>query len=205
MGGSVSHAGAGGTSTPGTNGGTAGNGTGGTGCQGPVEGDIRAWFFPEIEAATTNEIHPFMALTTMGRDVPLKELTLRYYFVAELSGDWQTHCIWVTLQPGQGSGCAGTELNVVSMAQATSYADHYLEISFTDVKDQVLSAAANPPFEVRTSFWRSGYPNQIQSNDYSFLPTTNEVLSIEGRNYRETAAVTVYRNGTLVWGQEPCP
>ena len=44
-----------------------------------------------------------------------------------------------------------------------------------------------------------------QANDYSFVPTTSEVLDVEGRAYMQTSRVTVYRNGGLVWGEEPCP
>jgi hypothetical protein len=44
-----------------------------------------------------------------------------------------------------------------------------------------------------------------QANDYSFVPAPDPVLALEGRDYKRTSKVTVYRNGALVWGEEPCP
>jgi hypothetical protein len=62
-----------------------------------------------------------------------------------------------------------------------------------------------PVFEARSMFWRAGHPMMNQDNDYSFVPTTSDVLEVEERAYKQTTRVTVYRNGGLVWGEEPCP
>jgi len=204
--GSDSQGGSGGTGAPGAKGGAAGS-EGGGGCQGPATGNVRAWFYPELGDSTTNELHPFLALTTTGPDIPLKELALRYYFTAEMTGAWEVDCIWVTEQGGQNGGlCSkGAELKISALDPPGYEADHYLEVTFPGVEENVLSAAADPPFEVRTRFFRANHPNLIQSNDYSFDTTSSEVLTIEKSQYRPTARVTVYRKGVLIWGQEPCP
>jgi len=195
--------GTGGTGAPGGHwGGTAGT-DGSGGCNGPVEGDLKAWVCPEYTDSKINEIHPFVALTTKGPEVTLSELSIRYYFTAEMTGDWQTKCAFVRGQTGDL--CSITKHQIVAMeSPIKDVADHYLEISFGDT-DEVLSAASTLPFEARILFWRDGHPFQIQDNDYSFVPTTNDVLKIEMFDYRQTTKVTVYDKGVLIWGQEPCP
>jgi Cellulose binding domain len=192
-------------------GGVAGGGgddqVGGSLCGSVTNGDIHAWLFRELEAATSNEIHPFIALTTTGPAVPLAQLSIRYYFSAEGSGDWQVDCIWVTKEGGSGGGLcdAGAEMKVVALDAPAPQADHYLEVTFAGVASETLSQVSPPVFEARSMFWRDGHPSMSQSNDYSFVPTTSTVMTVENRAYKETTKVTVYRNGALIWGEEPCP
>ena len=204
VGGSAALAGGGGTA--GAAGG--GGGTGGQGeaaCQSKTTGEIRAWFYPELPDQFSNEIHPFVVLTNSGSDIPLKQLAIRYYFSAEMSGDFQTSCIWVPKQGGGGLCGSGVSVKIVSLDPPRPQADHYLEVSFPDVATDTLSSVPNPVFEARSRFWRVGNPLMNQANDYSFVPTTNEVMTVESRDYKATSKVTVYRNGVLVWGDEPCP
>jgi len=205
VGGSAALAGGGGTAG---GGGGGGGGTGGQGeaaCQSKTTGEIRAWFYPELPDQFSNEIHPFVVLTNSGSDIPLKQLAIRYYFSAEMSGDFQTSCIWVPKQGGGGLCGSGVSVKIVSLDPPRPQADHYLEVSFPDVATDTLSSVPNPVFEARSRFWRVGNPLMNQANDYSFVPTTNEVMTVESRDYKATSKVTVYRNGVLVWGDEPCP
>jgi len=176
-------------------------------CQSKTTGEIRAWLYQEITTSISNELHPFLALTTSGSDVPLAQLAIRYYFTGEMSGDWQVDCIWVTAPGGSGSGLcdSGTTMKIVSLDPPRAQADHYLEVSFAGVSGGTLSSVPTPVFEARSMFWRVGHPMMNQENDYSFVPTTNDVLEVEARAYKQTTRVTVYRNGGLVWGEEPCP
>jgi hypothetical protein len=190
---------------------SADGGAGGVGgtdsCQSKTDGEIRAWLYQEITTSISNELHPFLALTTTGNDVPLAQLAIRYYFTAEMSGDWQVDCIWVTAPGGSGSGLcdSGTTMKIVSLDPPRDDADHYLEVSFAQVSSGTLSSVPTPVFEARSMFWRAGHPMMNQDNDYSFVPTTSDVLEVEERAYKQTTRVTVYRNGGLVWGEEPCP
>jgi hypothetical protein len=176
-------------------------------CQSETSGEIRAWLYREITTPISNELHPFLALTTSGSDVPLAQLAIRYYFSAEMSGDWQVDCIWVTSPGGSGSGLceSGATMKIVSLDPPRPQADHYLEVSFAQVSAGTLSSVPTPVFEARSMFWRTGHPMMNQANDYSFVPTTSETLVVEDRAYMQTSRVTVYRNGGLVWGEEPCP
>lgn len=186
--------------------GSAGENAGGS-CQHSTSGELRAWLFRELTSAGSSELHPFFALTTTGADVPLQELSIRYYFSAEMSGQWQVDCIWVTEQNGSGSGLCdkGVSMSVVALDPPRPQADHYLEVSFAGVSGHALSNVTMPSVEARSMFWRDGHPTLNQTNDYSFVPTTDTVMTLEGREYAQTSKVTVYQNGALVWGEEPCP
>jgi hypothetical protein len=199
-------------STGSTESGNAGSGgdvgAAGQSCASLTSGDVHAWLYRELEDARSNELHPFFALTTTGADIPLKRLAIRYYFTAELQGDWELTCIWVTKQSAStGALCDnGTSLKIEALDPPQIGADHYLEVSFPGVSEaEALSNGQMPAFEARTMFWRTDHPTQRQDNDYSFVPTTDNVMTVEGRQYRETAKVTVYRDGELIWGTEPCP
>lgn len=214
--GSIDSAGTGGAQTAGGNAGDAGStaaagasmGSGGSSSCGKVtSGEVHAWLFPELTNEASNEIHPFLALTTTGMDIPLSEITVRYYFSAEASGDWQIDCVWVTQPSGSGGGLcnAGVSITIVDLDPPAPEADHYLQVSFADVKGAMLSRVTAPVIEARSMFWRSGHPMLNQANDYSFTPTTNQVMTVEGRDYKQTSKVAVYRRKSLIWGEEPCP
>jgi hypothetical protein len=187
--------------------GSAGGGAGES-CESVTTGDVHAWLYPELTEPRSNELHPFLALTTTGEDIALQRLAIRYYFSAEMAGDWEVSCIWVTKQtPGTSVLCEdGALLKIEAMDLPHTEADHYLEVSFPGVSAaEVLSDGQMPAFEARTMFWRTGHPTLNQSNDYSFVPTTENVMTVEGRDYKETTKVTVYLDGVLIWGTEPCP
>lgn len=214
-GGSEALSGAGGG--PGSSAGAPGGGDAGSGgaggqasegCGSFTTGDVHAWLHSELPEPRSNELHPFFALTNTGDDIALQRLTIRYYFKAEMQGDWLVGCVWVTQQsPGTTALCEdGTALAIKPLEPPHPEADHYLEVSFDGVSEaEVLSHGQMPPFEARTMFWRTGHPTLDQDNDYSFVPTTDTVMTVEGRDYNETTKVTVYRDGELIWGTEPCP
>jgi hypothetical protein len=207
----------------GSGGPTAGGGTGGVAgeaggpaaggtssnafCQYVTHGDVRAWLFHETPKLATTEIHPFLAMTTSGEDIPLKQLSMRYFFTGEGSGGWRVECLWVTQNGDFGNPLCdnGVSVTIVELDPPLPGADHYLEVSFPGVESEVLSRVAPPAVEARTRIWRDGYPTLNQSNDYSFTPTGSAVLNIEGKPFKQTARIAVYRNGTLIWGEEPCP
>lgn len=168
-------------------------------------GDIQAWLYQEIADLKSNEIHPFITLTNAGLNVPLNQLVIRYYFSGEAAGDWQTSCLWVTKSGDMNHGYCdqGVSVRILPLDPPTLQADQYLEISFAGVTNAALSSGF--PIEARTMFWRVGHPTMNQENDYSFAATGTDVQNVGTRAYKQTLKVTVYRNGVLVWGEEPCP
>lgn len=207
-GGASAQAGVGGTTIPsGASGagGAAGGAGGDAECASKVDGDIRAWLYQEIAADKSNEIHPFLALTNTGLNVPLNQLAIRYYFSGEAAGDWEITCLWVTKAGDGDHGYCdeGVNVRVVALDPPRFQADQYLEISFSGVSNAALSDGF--PIEARTMFWRTGHPMMNLANDYSYAPTGTATLNVGPGGYKQTSRVTVYRNGALVWGEEPCP
>jgi hypothetical protein len=80
----------------------------------------------------------------------------------------------------------------VAISPATTNADHYLELSFTGG----TIPAGGDTGEIQVRFHDSNYQGMFtQTNDYSFGATATQ--------YADWNRVTVYREGTLVWGVEP--
>jgi hypothetical protein len=174
-------------------------------CESRLDGDIQAWLHQDITNEQDNGIHPAFLLTRTGLSVPLNQLTIRYYFSAEGAGDWILTCLWVTKAGDSGSGFCdeGVSLEVLPLDPPRQQTDHYLEVSFAGVTNASLSEGF--PIEARVMFWRDGRPMMNLANDYSFVANRDPVLNENTRDYKQTSLVTVYRNGELVWGEEPCP
>lgn len=202
--GGAGQAGAGGTAASGASG-QAGSAGGDAGCARTDGGDIQLWLYQEITNAEDNEIHPAFLLTREGLSVPLNQLAIRYYFSAEGSGDWELTCLWVTKSGDGDHGLCdeGVTMKIVALDPPRPQADQYLEISFAGVASATLSEGF--PIEARVMFWRADHPMLNLGNDYSFVPNLEPVRNEDGRAYQQTSRVTVYRNGALVWGEEPCP
>jgi hypothetical protein len=140
--------------------------------------------------ATTpiNTIRPYFEIYNAGPSpVALSTLTIRYYFTADGSTSLAFDCDFAS-----PVGCA----NVAGTFATTSgtQADHYLEVSFLPAAGSISAGGNSGQIEVR--FEDSAYAIMFdQTNDWSFDPTNPA--------YAPWARVTLYQNGTLVWGTEP--
>jgi hypothetical protein len=186
-------------------GGGLGGASGEPACPPHKDGDIQAWLHQDITNTQDNEIHPAFVLTRRGLSVPLNQLAIRYYFSAEGFGDWELTCLWVTKAGDSDHGFCdeGVSMQVVTLDPPLQQVDQYLEVSFAGVAGATLSEGF--PIEARVMFWRAGHPTMNLANDYSFAATLEPELDVDTRTYQQTSRVTVYRNGALVWGEEPCP
>lgn len=116
---------------------------------------------------------------------PLAELTVRYWFTSEGSSNLTYECDYAQI------GCANTKSGFGSVAGKAT-ADHYFELSFTGG----TIAAGGHTGEIQARLHDSAFGVTFtQSNDYSFDETKGSFV--------EWDHVTVYRNGTLVFGVEP--
>lgn len=136
---------------------------------------------------TTQDIRPHFEIYNNGTGVQnLTELTVRYYFTADGSQSQGFSCDYAMI------GCGMIQGTFAAMSTPTATADHYLEISFTG---GTIGAGSNTG-EIQPRFHDSGYQVMFtQSNDYSY--------SGAATSFVDNMAMTVYRNGTLVWGTEP--
>jgi len=185
--------------------GQAGGAGGPSNCASRPDGDIQLYLHQDITNDIDNEIHPAFLLTRTGLSVPLKELSIRYYFSGEAAGNWILTCLWVTKAGDSGHGLCdeGTSMKVVALDPPRQKTDQYLEISFAGVSSATLSEGF--PIEARVMFWRDGHPLLNLGNDYSFAANRTKVMQEGTLEYKQTTKVTVYRKGALIWGEEPCP
>ncbi|WP_244864962.1 glycoside hydrolase family 48 protein [Xylanibacillus composti] len=130
-------------------------------------------------SATDNQIKPHFNIVNRGTSaVPLSELKLRYYFTKDGSESVSAWIDWA--QIGQS--------NI-----ATSFTDSYVELSFTAAAGSIAPGSQTGEIQLRLA--KSNWSNFNETNDYSYDGTKT--------SFAEWDRVTLYRNGTLVWGIEP--
>lgn len=224
--GALSNGGNAGTASFGTGGGGAKGGAGGANaaggamdggepeCPPPLSGPLRAFLRQELDDPSTSgdhatqQPHPFLLLVNDGPRLQLSRIKLRYFFSAEISGNWKADYFWASRVNGgpfdNSKGFSpGPTLKVKSAPAALPGADHYLELGFNT--DPALSLPTDKYVEVRAWFEVEQQQGQlVQSDDWSFVPTGTASKTIDGGRYRESQRVTVYVDDKLVWGAEPC-
>ena len=138
--------------------------------------------------ATTQDIRPHLQIINNGNSAQdMTQLTVRYWFTADGSTSQAFACDYAMM------GCGIVSANFVTMAMAKNEADHYLELSFTGGS---INPGGGSSGEIQARFHDTNYQVTFtQTNDYSFDATKTQ--------YAQWANVTLYRNGTLVWGTEP--
>lgn len=181
----------------GGDGGDGGNGGAATApvCSSRARGDWELGYFPELRAATTQESHPFFQIVNHGEPTTLDRLVIRYYFTKESDQAETASCYWVT-----GDHCSLLKAEFHDVPAPTANASRYLEISFPNASSVTVAAAS---LEVRVGF-RAGPDVLLQTNDYSFDPNAAAGDATAPFPYKRWLKATLYKDGDLVWGTEPC-
>jgi hypothetical protein len=120
--------------------------------------------------------------------VPYSELKIRYWYTADTGSAPAFHCYSAT---GPG-GCTFVNATFVTVSPARTNADRYVEIGFTGT---ATVAASGQSDLLQTAIDKAD--NFDETNDYSYDPTKMYPT------FADWTHVTLYRNGTLVWGTEP--
>jgi len=158
-----------------------------TGAGGAPPVGLRIQYKAADVLATNGEIKPhFNIVNGTTTSVPLAELTIRYYYSIEPNGS-QTevfHCDYALV------GCS--KVNGTFVPTTGAGTDHYMEVAFTGTD---MLAPGQQSGEVQTRYNKSDYGAYDETNDYSFDPTKTALTDWD--------RVTLYQNGTLVWGVEP--
>jgi len=139
-------------------------------------------------AATADEAEPWLeVVNNTSTAIPLSQVTLRYYFSADTTVPYTFACAWAV------PGCSNLTGTVVTMADPTATADHYLQISFDADAGSLAPGANSGDLELR--LYRSDWQDVNQADDWSFTAADT--------GYTPSEQVTAYVNGALVWGVEP--
>ena len=146
---------------------------------------LKAQYRAFASGASVSEIAPwFQIVNTGGSAVNLNTIKLRYWYTADATNPSQVfNCDWAQI------GCTAVT-GVFGTTNGGATADSYLEIGFTSG-----SVAAGSSSEIETRFHKSDWSNYTQTNDYSFDATKTA--------YADWTRVTLYENGSLIWGTEP--
>jgi hypothetical protein len=142
----------------------------------------------EYQCGNTNsssqQIQPYFKIANTGSTaVSLSTLKVRYFFTGDGSATQDFACDYALM------GCGN--LSAAFASWGGGGADHYLEVSFSG--GSVPAGGDCGPIQAR--FYDSNYLTFNQTNDYSFDPTK--------ASYVNWTHMTLYQNGTLVWGTEP--
>jgi cellulose binding protein with CBM3 domain len=135
-------------------------------------------------APTDNQIKPGLQLVNTGSSsVSLSGITIRYWFSRDGGAStFSTWCDYAVL------GCGAITESVVGVSKTN--ADAYLQVGFTG---GTLAAGASTG-EIQARLNKTDWSNFSESGDYSYATNTA---------FADVTKITVYQNGTLIWGTEP--
>jgi hypothetical protein len=138
-------------------------------------------------APNDNQIKPGLSLVNNGTSsVSLSNVTIRYWFTGDSGATtYSTWCDYAQI------GCSNLTERVVALATARTGADRYLEVGFSSGTLGAGASLGDMQLRLNKTDWSAF----TESNDYSWSGTQT--------SYADAAKVTVYVNGTLVWGTEP--
>ncbi|GAA4825109.1 cellulose binding domain-containing protein [Algivirga pacifica] len=135
----------------------------------------------------SNSMRPYINLVNNGSSaIPYSELTVRYWFTVDGAG---SPVFNVDYAPMGKSNVNGS----FSAVSGGSTADYYMEVSFTAGAGSLAAGGESGRIKLRAT--KSNWANYDETNDYSYDASKTSLTP--------HSLITVYRNGTLVWGTEP--
>jgi endoglucanase len=119
--------------------------------------------------------------------IPLSELTVRYWYTSDGAAPQTVEIDYAAI------GKTNIITSTVPLNTPVTGADTYAQFSFA-AGAGTLSASGNSG-DIQFRIHRNDWSNLNQANDYSFAPALT--------SFTANGKITVYRNGTLIFGQEP--
>jgi len=145
----------------------------------------------DFNSPNDNNIKPSIRLVNhTPEDIPFNQLKVRYWYTIDTSQSQTINCDWATIGCG---GISGTFVNIPTTSpNRTTASDTYLEVGFSTGAGY-LPAGGQIDMYLRVN--KNDWSNYGEANDYSY----NGTQTVSSRwNH-----ISLYRNGTLIWGIEP--
>jgi hypothetical protein len=142
----------------------------------------------------TNSIHPQFQIINLGTSaVNLSDLTIRYWFTAN-GAQGQTGVIYDARNSANTAIAGSVSTTFAAPTPTRTGADFYEQFAFATSAGTLNANGGTAT--IFSGFNSAGFvTNYTQTDDYSFDATKTA--------YADWTHVTLYRNGTLVWGIEP--
>jgi len=154
--------------------------------QAPQTGSLVVQYKAADTNATDNQIKPHLNIKNTGSTaVSLSGLKIRYYFTKDSNAAMNAWIDWAQV--------GGSNIQVTFGSLSRPGADTYAELSFTSGAGSIAANGQTGDIQLRMS--KTDWSNFNEADDYSFDPTKTA--------YADWSKVTLYQNGTLVWGVEP--
>jgi hypothetical protein len=151
--------------------------------------NLKVQYFRAEANATDQAVKPhFKVFNTGTIAVTLSSLTIRYWYTIDTPVDAESsHCDYATL------GCNNITTSNVTLSPTRTNADRYFQVGFAAGAGNLTGGTNTGEIQVR--FNKNSWGNYNEVGDYSYDATKTA--------YADWNRVTLYQNGTLVWGTEP--
>jgi hypothetical protein len=149
---------------------------------------VTAEYEASATAASTSTVSNQIELVNTGTSaIPLSSLTVRYWFTEDGTGPLDYVCEYAPV------GCTNITGAYTAVSPAVTGADHYLQLSFASGAGSLAPGASTGG--IQNELFQSSYATMTQTNDYSF--------NAADTSFTANPDITVYDNGTLIYGTEP--
>lgn len=125
--------------------------------------------------------------------VDLSKIEIRYWIAASTTQAQYARIYYADYREPYSDITTNVTSEMVEVDPAAGDQTHYMSIKFSDGISPLLAGVANN-VTIHSSFNKADWSNYDQSDDWSFIQTTNFV---------DANNVAVYYEGWLVWGNEP--
>ncbi|WP_254450626.1 glycoside hydrolase family 6 protein [Cohnella herbarum] len=152
----------------------------------PPAGSLVAQYKAGDTNATDNQIKPHLNIKNNGTTaVSLSNVKVRYYFTKDGTAAVNAWIDWAQV--------GGANIQTAFGSVTATGADTYVELSFAAGAGSIAPNGQTGDIQLRMS--KTDWSNFNETGDYSYDPTKTA--------YADWSKVTVYQNGTLIWGVEP--